>query len=76
MRSGQAHKGVHQSTMLGGHGEEDLFEWVGVIIDEGQNATEIVDKMIKESPVDIGFDAVNQQREGTRDNQKRMGSNR
>lgn len=53
--------------MLGGHGEEDLFEWIRVIVDEGQDATKAVDKMVKKSPIDVGLDAVNQQRKGARD---------
>lgn len=53
--------------MLGGHGEENLFERVGVIVDEGQNATEAVDEVVQEATVDFGFDAIDQDREGSRD---------
>lgn len=50
--------------MLEGHGEEDLFKRIRVIVDERQDTTEAKDKMVEELPVDFGFDAIDQFREG------------
>lgn len=66
MRPGQTHEGVHETAMLGGHGEKDFFEGIRVIVDEGKDATEAVDEVVEEATVDIGFDAIDQDGEGAR----------
>jgi hypothetical protein len=49
--------------MLGCHGQKDLLERVGVIINEGQDAAETVNEMVEETAIDIGFDSVDEEGE-------------
>lgn len=60
--------------MLGGHGEEDLFEGVGVIVDEGQHTTEAKDEMVEKATVDFGFDAIDEEGKGAREDDVDIGS--
>jgi hypothetical protein len=59
MRAREAHQGMHQSTVLGSHWQEDLFEWVRVIIDQRQHSAEIVYEVIQEPAIYFRFDAIN-----------------
>lgn len=47
--------------MLGRHGQQDLFERIRVIIDKSQHTTEPIHEMIEEAPVDLGFNAIDQE---------------
>lgn len=62
MRAREAHERVHQTSVLSGHREQYLLERVGVIVDQGQDATKAIDEMIEEASVNLGFDAVDKQR--------------
>lgn len=66
MRTGETHERVHETAMLCGHGEEDFFEGIGIIVDEGQNATEPKDEVIEEATIDFGFDTIDEDWETTR----------
>lgn len=65
---------MHQALVLGGHGEQDLLERVGVIVDQRENSAKVVDKVIKEASVDVRFDAVDENRQPTGKNRKGMSS--
>lgn len=52
--------------MLGGHGKKDLLERIRIIVDQGQHATEAVNEMVEKATVDVGFDSVDKDREGSR----------
>lgn len=60
--------------MLGGHWEQDLLERVGVIVDQRENSAKVVDKVVKEAPVDVRLDAVDEDRQPTSKNRKGMSS--
>ena len=65
--AGEAHERMHQAAVLGGHGQQDLLKGVGVIVDQGEHATEAVDEVVQEPSVDVGLDAVDQEGEGAGD---------
>ena len=63
MRTRQTHQRVHQSTVLGRHRQEYLFERIRVVVDECQDPTKIVDKVIQEAAIDLRLDAIDEERE-------------
>jgi hypothetical protein len=62
--------------MLRGHRQKDLLEGIRVIVDEGQNPAESVDEVIEETTIDLGFDAINEEGEVTRNGCKGLGADR
>ena len=54
---------MHQPPVLRGHRQKDFLKWVGIIINEGQDATEPIDEVIEEATVNLGFDSVDEDRE-------------
>lgn len=47
--------------MLRSHGKENLFEEVGVIIDQSEHPTKLKDNMVEEPAVHIGFNPIDQE---------------
>jgi len=61
---------MHQSTVLDRHWQKYLLEGIRVVIDQGQDPTEIVDKVIQEATIDLRLDAIDEKREPSGDNDR------
>lgn len=52
---------MHETTVLSSHRKQDLLEWIRVVIDQCEDATELKHEMIQESAIDVCLDSINQE---------------
>lgn len=65
---------MHQSPVLSCHRQQDLLERIRVVVDEGQDPTKPIHKVVEEATINLGFDAIDKEGKVARDSDQGLGS--
>lgn len=60
--------------MLSCHRQQDLFERIRVIVNEGQDPTKPIHKVVEEATINLGLDAIDEEGQVARYGDKGLGS--